>query len=109
MEQFLTIGEEGKSIEKLLTKGNYTYGLLEMQESIVRFNKNYKKYKLDKEINISNFESEEEFRKENLLQIEYHKNISLIQDLPIPPVDTDIIYTSAIEMNTGEFIKKIIY
>ena len=106
MEQFLTIGEEGKSIEKLLTKGNYTYGLLEMQESIDRFNK---KYKLDKEINISNFESEEKFRKENLLQIEYHKNISLIQDLPIPPVDTDIIYTSAIEMNTGEFIKKIIY
>ena len=106
MEQFLTIGEERKNIEKLLTKGDYTYGLLEMQESIDRFNKNYKKYKLDKEINISDFESEEEFRKENLLQIEYHKNISLIQDLPIPPVDTDIIYTSAIETNTGEFIKK---
>ena len=100
------MGEERKSVEELITKGKFTYGLPEMNEFITKFNKKYKKYKLDKEINISDFESEEEFRKENLLQIEYYKNISLIQDLPIPPVDTDIIYTSAIDTNTGEFLRK---
>ena len=100
------LGEERKSTEELLTKGKFTYGLPEMDEFIEIFNKNYKNYKLDKKINISNFESEEEFRQENILQIEYYKNISLIQDLPIPPVDTDIIYTSSIDTNTGEFIRK---
>ena len=100
------IGQERKSIEELLTKGKFTYGLPEMETLINKFNKNYKEYNLDKKIDISNFETEEEFRKENLLQIEYYKNISLIQDLPIPPIDTDIIYTSAIDTNTGEFIRK---
>ena len=100
------IGEERKSIEELLTKGRYTFGMPEMKEFFKEYNKNLKQYKLDKNLNYSDFETEEEFRKENLLQIEHFKNISLIQDLPIPPVDTDIIYTSAIDTMTGEFLKK---
>jgi hypothetical protein len=54
----------------------------------------------------SDFETEEEFREEVLLQIKHNKETSLIQDLPIPPVDTDIIYTSAIDATIGEFVKK---
>ena len=100
------MGEERKSIEELLTKGRFTYGLPEMKIFLDKYNNNIKKYKIDKKLDISDFESEEEFRKQNLLQIEHYKSISLIQDLPIPPVDTDLIYTSAIETNTGEFIKK---
>lgn len=41
-----------------------------------------------------------------MFQILHYKNISLIQDLPIPPVDTDLIYTSSIDTVTGEFLKK---
>ena len=100
------IGEERKSIEEILTRGYFTYGSPEMEELLDRFNKNLKQYKLDKKLNISDFESEEEFRKENLLQIEYYKSTSLIQNLSIPPVDTDLIYTSAIGTNTGEFLNK---
>ena len=41
----------------------------------------------------------------NLLQLKKKKKNSLIKDLPIPPVDTDIIYSSVSETNTGEFLK----
>ena len=100
------MGEERKSIEELLTKGKFTYGLPEMNEFFEKYNDNIEDYKLNKTLSLSDFESEEDFRKENLLQIEYYKSISKIQDLPIPPVDTDIIYTSVIDTNTGEYVNK---
>ena len=50
----------------------------EMKEFFKEYNNNLKQYKLDKTLNYSDFETEEEFRKENLLQIEHFKNISLI-------------------------------
>ena len=100
------IGEERKSIEELLTKGNYTFGMPEMKDFLKEYNNNLKKFKTNKTLSYSDFETEEEFRKENLLQIQHFKNTSLIQDLPIPPVDTDIIYTSSINTITGEFLKK---
>ena len=100
------IGEQRKSIEELLSKGRYTYGMPEMKEFLNKYNKNLKKYKLNKKLNYSDFEAEEEFREENLLQIKHYKNTSLIQNLPIPPVDIDLIYTSAIDTMTGEFLKK---
>ena len=100
------IGENRKSIEELLTKGKYTYGLPEMDKLLKKYNDNIQKYKINKELSINDFESEKDFREENLLQISHYKNISLIQDLPIPPVDTDIIYTSAIDTMSGEYINK---
>ena len=53
----------------------------EMKEFFKEYNNNLKQYKLYKTLNYSDFVTEEEFRKENLLQIEHFKNISLIQDL----------------------------
>ena len=100
------MGKNRTSIEELLTKGKYTYDLPEMEKLLKKYNDNIQKYKLDKKLSKSDFESEEDFRKENLLQIAYYKSISLIQDLPIPPVDTDIIYTSAIDTTSGEYVNK---
>ena len=99
------IGEERKSIEELLTKGNYTFGMPEMKDFLKEYNNNLKKFKTNKTLSYSDFETEEEFRKENLLQIQHFKNTSLIQDLPIPQVDTDIIYTSSIN-NYRRIFKK---
>ena len=98
--------EKRKSIEELLTKGKYTYGMPQMEEFLKKYNNNLKNYKIDKKLDYSDFEKEDEFREENLFQILHYKNISLIQDLPIPPVDTDLIYTSSIDTVTGEFLKK---
>ena len=86
--------------------GKYTYNMSEMKEFFDNYNKNKERYGLlNEDINYSDFETEEEFRKENLLQIEKQKNISLINDLPIPPVDTDIVYTSVISTDTGAFLE----
>ena len=98
--------EKKKSVDELLTKGKYTYGLKEMDYFFNKYKEKKKDYGLDEDIELSDFETEEEFRKQNLLQIEYQKQISLIKDLPIPPVDVDLVYTSAIETQTGEFLDK---
>ena len=99
------INEEKRSIEELFTMGKYTYNMTEMEQFFDIYKTNKEKYGLNEDINYSDFETEEEFRKENLLQIEHQKNISLIKDLPIPPVDTDIVYTSVISTDTGEFLE----
>ena len=85
--------------------GKYTYNMTEMKEFFDIYKTNKEKYGLNEDINYSDFETEEEFRRANLLQIEHQKNISLIKDLPIPPVDTDIVYTSVISTDTGEFLE----
>ncbi len=97
--------EDKRSIEELMAMGRFAYGMPEMQELFEIYNKNKKEYFLDGDnLNNSDFESEDEFRKENLDQIEYNKIISLIKDLPIPPVDTEIVYSSLLSTETGEFI-----
>lgn len=97
--------KEKKSIEELFTKGKYAYDMPEMNELYKTYYKNQDEYGLNGYmINNNDFESEEDFRKANLLQIEHQKKMSLIKDLPIPPVDTDIVYTSSIKTNTGEFL-----
>ena len=97
--------QKKRSIEELFTMGKYSYTMSQMDEFYKIYKANQWEYGLSGyDINKNDFENEEDFRKANLLQIEHQKNISLIKDLPIPPVDTDIIYTSAIATNTGEFI-----
>ena len=54
----------------------------------------FKGYKLDNSINLSYFKNENEYREEIKYQNEYQENISLIKELPIPPIDTEIIYSS---------------
>ena len=98
-------GEEKRSIEELFIMGKYAYNMSEMKEFFDTYNKNKEQYGLNEDINYADFETEEEFRKENLLQIERQKNKSLINDLPIPPVDTDIVYTSVVSTDTGAFLE----
>ena len=98
-------GEEKRNIEELFTMGKYTYNMSEMKEFFDTYNKNKEQYGLNEDINYSDFETEEEFRKENLLQIERQKNKSLINELPIPPVDTDVVYTSVVSTDTGAFLE----
>ena len=99
------INQKKRSIEELFSMGKYPYDMNEMNFLYSTYYQNQNQYGLNGyNIDKNDFESEEEFRKANLLQIEHQKKISLIKDLPIPPVDTDIVYTSSIETNTGEFL-----
>ena len=61
---------------------------------IDRFNKGYSKEygKIDENY----FESHEKIRKGVQNSIEYQKKIDLIKELPIPPVDTELLYSSFI-------------
>lgn len=99
-------GDNKKSVDELLAKGKYPYSMQEMDYFFKTYKEKKKEYGLDEDIELSDFENEEEFRKLNLLQIDYQKQLSLIKDLPIPPVDTDLVYTSIIETRTGEFLDK---
>lgn len=97
--------QEKRSIEELFTKGQYAYNMNQMKELYQIYNKNKWEYGLSKyKVDRNDFETEEEYRQANLLQIEHQKKISIIKDLPIPPVDTEIVYTSAIKTKTGEFL-----
>ena len=80
---------------------------------IDRFNKNFgKKYKnIDK-----NFFDSFEIIKEGVKNsIEKQKKIDLIKDLPIPPVDTELVYgsfyptISALILNDDDFREEAIY
>ena len=71
---------------------------------IRRFNKLYAKKFKNTEINSSYFETDEEVKLTIEKMLEYQKNISLIKDLPIPPVDIDIVYASFNPTLAAEFL-----
>lgn len=48
--------EKRKSIEELLTKGKYTYGMPQKEELLKKYNNNLKNYKIDKKLDCSDFE-----------------------------------------------------
>ena len=60
---------------------------------IDRFNKEFSK-EFGKKIDFDYFEKREKFKLNYKKLIETHKKNSLTQKLPIPPVDTDVIYTT---------------
>ena len=97
--------ENKRSIEELFTKRKYVYSMKEMDELYKIYEDNKSEYGLKFDnIDKNDFETEEELKEANLLQFEHQKKNSIIKDLPIPPVDTDIIYSSVTETNTGEFL-----
>ena len=71
----------------------YPYNYEEFYILLDEYNKNYAE-KYNKTLTKDDFETEEEFQKKGKRNIEYVQNHSLIQDLPIPPVDTYIVYGS---------------
>ena len=61
---------------------------------IDRFNKEFSNEFKGKKIDFDYFEKREKFKLNYKKLIETHKKKSLTQKLPIPPVDTDLIYTT---------------
>lgn len=68
------------------------------------------RYKTDysylNKINRDDFETKEEIKEIINKMLEYQNKINEIKDLPTPPVDIDIIYSSFFPTKTAEFIDK---
>jgi len=76
-------------------KGPYVYGDQEAMNFIInRYNKECAHYIDNQYLGYNSFKSKEQISEGNKMSIEYHNKISLIKDLPPPPVDTDLVYTS---------------
>ena len=75
-------------------KGPYVYGDLEAMNFIInRYNQEHARYIDNQYLGFHSFQTKEQVSEGNKMSIEYHNKISLIKDLPPPPVDTDLIYT----------------
>ena len=94
-------------------KGPYAYDNTEAVEYIVnRYNKDFAKTIDGIKISKSYFETKSQLREGNKKSIEYHNNISLIKDLPAPPIDTDLVFASFVQtpaafiLNNDDFTQK---
>ena len=96
---------EKKCYKEIFSKGPYAYKMKDMNDLIFLYNY-FIGYELYDSINLSYFKNEEEYREEIKYQNEYQENISLIKELPIPPIDTEIIYSSFNTTINGEYIDK---
>ena len=77
------------------TKGPYAYDNTEAVEYLInRYNKDFAKTIDGVKLTSKYFETKQEVKEGSKKSIEYHNNISLIKDLPAPPVDTDLVYAS---------------
>ena len=75
------------------TKGPYVYDNTEAVDYLIdRYNKDYAKSIDGVKITKSYFETKHFVRQGCKKSIEYNNNISIIKDLPPPPVDTDLVY-----------------
>ena len=78
-----------------LTKGPYAYDNSEAVNFLLnRYNKKYAKTIDGVKLTSNFFETRQEIEEGIKKGIEYHNEISLIKDLPPPPVDTDLVYSS---------------
>ena len=69
----------------------YPYSYKEFDNLLEVYNKVYA-HKLNKTLTKEDFEKEEDFQKRGRRNVEHVVKNSLIQDLPIPPVDTYLVY-----------------
>ena len=84
--------EEKTSLDTLFEgHSKYPYDYKEFNELLDTYNNKYSQ-KYNKTLTKDDFETEEEYQKKGKRNMEYVRNYSLIQDLPIPPVDTYILY-----------------
>ena len=75
--------------------GPYPYDNTEAINYLInRYNKDFAKKIDGQEIDKKYFETKEQINEGHKKSIEYHNSISLIKDLPPPPVDTDLVYAS---------------
>ena len=80
--------------------GKYPYNYKEFEILLDEYNKNYAQ-KYNKTLSKEDFETEEEFKKKGQRNAEYVAKNGLIQDLPIPPVDTYLIYGNYYDTDVG--------
>ena len=73
--------------------GKFPYSYKEFDELLKEYNEKYS-VKYGKVLTLDDFESKEEFMHKAKRNIEHSYNTSLIKDLPIPPVDTYLIFGS---------------
>lgn len=100
-----TCDKKGVCLDTLYEDPPYAFEELEKTDTLIEdFNKNFgdKLGKIDR----SFFETRDSFRKKSKKMIEYHRQSSNLKDLPIPPVDTIVVYTNFIPTSTGFIIDK---
>ena len=87
--------EDKKCLNEIyINKGPYPYEEKEKVNFLInRFNNKYSKFFNNKKINESYFDKKELLQKKIKKLLEEHNKISITKDLPIPPIDTNIIYT----------------
>ena len=74
-------------------KGPYVYDNKEALNYLInRYNQQYAPYIDNLYFGYESFETKEQLNNARKISIEYHNQISLIKNLPPPPVDTDLIY-----------------
>lgn len=79
-------------------KGPYAYDNTEAVEYLLnRYNKDFAKSIDGVKITKSYFETKSQINEGHKKSIEYHDSISLIKDLPPPPIDTDLVYASFVK------------
>jgi hypothetical protein len=91
-----------KCIDDIFPEVRYVYDKykVEIEDLLRRYNNKYKNSYLDKSI----LETKEEVIEIINEMIKYQSENNLIKDLPIPPVDVDIIYSSFNPTMAAEFV-----
>lgn len=91
-----------KCINDIFPEVRYVYDKFkeEIEDLLRRYNNKYKDSYLDKTI----LETKEEVKEIINKMINYQEENNLIKDLPIPPVDVDIIYSSFNPTLAAEFV-----
>ena len=94
-------------------KGPYAYDNTEAVNYLInRYNKDFAKSIDGQKITQSYFKTKDQVNEGHMKSIEYHDTISIIKDLPPPPVDTDLVYASFIHtqnafvLNDKDFTQK---
>ena len=86
--------EDKKCLNEIyMNKGPYPFDDKEKVNFLIkRFNKKFSKF-FGKKIDENYFEKKESLQKKVHTLLEEHNKISKTKDLPIPPIDTNVIYT----------------
>ena len=80
--------------------GKYPYNYKEFEILLDEYNQNYAQ-KYNKTLSKKDFETEEEFQKRGQKNAEFAAKNNPIQSLPIPPVDTYLIYGNYYDTDVG--------
>ena len=93
--------EEKTPLDTIFTNNaKYPYNYDEFKILLEEYNSKYSE-KYNKVLSKEDFETEEEFQEKGRKSADYVFNNSLFQDLPIPPVDTYIIYGNYHKTDVG--------